>query len=101
MRNCSRVVHTNILVSTFECPAVLTASRSSETIMDKRLRAELWETQIWLMWLLASLLYQFGHAVIADFVLAWSALTLVGIFLLFIGAKIEEKSETPTRSPSN
>lgn len=61
--------------------------------MDKRLQAEIWETQIWLMWLLAFALLHWGGStahVLGWIVIVWSIVTFIGIWAKLFSARVDD-----------
>ncbi len=59
--------------------------------MNKKLKAEIWEIQIILYWILSALLFQFKHPILGWVALAWSIISLNGIFRLLTEIYIENK----------
>lgn len=59
--------------------------------MNKKLKAEIWEIQVILYWILSLLLFQYHHPILGWAVLVWSVISFIGMFVLLIQAKIEER----------
>ncbi len=59
---------------------------------DKALQAEIWETQVWLMWILATLLFQYGHSTLATLTIIWSVITCIGVVVKLTQAAAEKTS---------
>ncbi len=55
-----------------------------------RLQSELWETQVWLMWILALGLYETKHMVLFWVVLVWSVISFAGAFIKALQARAED-----------
>jgi len=55
-------------------------------------KAEWWETQVWIMWILALGLYETEHYVLFGLVLVWSLFSFIGCFAMAAKGKIEEAS---------
>lgn len=58
-----------------------------------KLQSELWEIQVWIMWLFSLYAYNTGHGVIGTLVFLYSLLTLVGTLIKAACAVSEEKEE--------
>jgi hypothetical protein len=51
--------------------------------MEKlNLKAELYEIQVWLMWIFALWLFETDHFVLFGIVLAWSIFTAIGVLVM-------------------
>lgn len=59
--------------------------------MNKRLKAEIWEVQIILYWILALGLYETGHTTLYWFPLVWSFISIGGWIMLAKQAVKEER----------
>ena len=46
---------------------------------DIQLKGEIWEVQVWLMWILALGLYETNHYVLFGLVLGWSVVSFGGV----------------------
>lgn len=46
--------------------------------MNKHLKSEIWETQVWLMWILALGLYETSHYYLFGLVMLWSLISFIG-----------------------
>jgi hypothetical protein len=57
---------------------------------ELRLQAELWEIQVWMMWILALLLWETEHYVLFGLVLLSSLISFVGTIVKVVMAKNEE-----------
>lgn len=57
--------------------------------MDKRLKSEIWETQVILYWILSVLLFQNHHVGLGYASLVWGIFTLGGALVLNSQAKLE------------
>ena len=56
-------------------------------------KAEVWETQVWIMWILAFLLYEANHMFLFWIVLVWSIISFIGVNIYALIGKIEEAKE--------
>jgi len=61
---------------------------------DRFLQAEIWETQVILYWILSVLLFQNNHDVLGYITLIWGVISMIGVFLKLILARLL----TPTQS---
>lgn len=59
--------------------------------MNKILRAEIWEVQIILYWILTLLLFHEKHPILGYIVLFWSIVSFIGTLVLLAQGKKEEK----------
>jgi len=55
-----------------------------------RLQAELWETQTWLMWILAAILFHTEHPILGGAVMVWSGVTVLGMLIKLSKARKED-----------
>ena len=53
-------------------------------------KAEIWETQVWIMWLLALGLYETQHYILFGVVLLWSIISFMGAIAFAFRGKKEE-----------
>jgi len=58
-------------------------------------KAEVWETQVWIMWILAFLLYEANHMVLFWIVLVWSIVSFAGVFVYALAGQVEERKKIP------
>lgn len=58
-----------------------------------QIKAEIWETQVWVMWCLALGLYETEHYVLFGIVLAWSIIGFIGAIIFAFRGKAEELLE--------
>jgi len=60
---------------------------------DIQFKAELWEIQVWIMWILALMLWETGHTVLFWVVLAWSIISFIGAILTAGKGKLLEQGK--------
>lgn len=48
---------------------------------DIQLKSEMWEIQVWLMWILALLLKETNHIILFWIVLVFSIISFIGVFV--------------------
>ena len=65
--------------------------------MNKELKAELWEIQIILYWILTLLLFYFKHPILAWAILIWTLLVIYGLIRLLFQITKEKKVITIRR----
>jgi hypothetical protein len=59
-----------------------------------QIKSEVWETQVWIMWLLALGLYETEHYILSGFVIGWSVITVVwALIFAFVGKAKELEKE--------
>lgn len=56
----------------------------------RRIKAEIWEIQVLLYWLLSLALFETGHPIFGWIALGWSVFTFLGILVLHQKIRIEE-----------
>ena len=57
---------------------------------DIQLKGEIWEVQVWIMWILALLLWETQHYVLFSLVLLWSIISAIGVFIKAFQGKAKE-----------
>jgi len=65
---------------------------------DIQLKAEIWEVQVWVMWIFAFALYETKHFVLFGMVLTWSIISFIGVLIKAYQGKqleIETKNTHP------
>jgi len=62
----------------------------------RRLKAELWEIQVILYWILGTMLLHDGHTIGGWIAVGYGVLTLVSCYALLIKDRVMEKLEEPT-----
>ncbi len=60
---------------------------------DIQFKAELWEIQVWIMLILALLLWETGHIVLFWVVLAWSIISFIGAIMTAAKGKLLEQGK--------
>lgn len=65
---------------------------------DIQLKGEIWEVQVWLMWILALLLKETNHTILFFLVLVWSIISSVGVLIKTHQGKTKELEEVKTLS---
>lgn len=64
--------------------------------MNKKLQAEIWETQVILYWILSVLLFDRNHRVLGYICLIWGVISMLGTFWKLLQTRAEEiKAENP------
>ena len=64
---------------------------------EVRFQGEIWELQVWVMWILALCLNETGHNILFWIVLVWSIISFLGAFYKARKAKKLER-EAPTQN---
>lgn len=60
---------------------------------DIQFKAELWEIQVWIMWVFALLLWETNHVVLFYIVLAWSIVSFLGAVITAAKGKLVEEGK--------